>query len=115
MVFLCWSDDIGDVAATDYVRVCVWERYISGDLFGSLFPYLLLPLQYKDHLYLSNLSSNVVEIPVIVELNSFTFLSWPYSLKVLWPGTLGAPVSSLAKWEILIPVAKSKMGGLAVL
>lgn len=30
---------------------------------------------YKDHLYLPNLSSSVVEISVIVELDSFTFLS----------------------------------------
>lgn len=30
---------------------------------------------YEGHLYLSNLSSSVVEISVIVELDSFTFLS----------------------------------------
>lgn len=48
MVFLCWSDDIGGVAATAYVRVCVRERGVSQWTFGtvSLLPCLLLPLQY---------------------------------------------------------------------
>lgn len=57
--------------------VCERERRISVDLWDceSVTMPPLASAIYKDHLYLSNLSSSVVEISVIVELDSFTFLS----------------------------------------